>query len=252
MVVVFLGFAMLLLVVGIYRKFCLVIPLGQVAVIHSKKNGGFYSFRSSGRYLFHPGIEENIGTISTASQSTQGCLEVHTQDGCVVTLEWVMDYKLDPCSIENELHPSMASILLTHPTKIAVLHIGNCLVNIIGRYTLDALFIEGILQKVNAQLMQSTVNYLAVYGIKVEAIKISLFQWSRDVYGFSTIKVRGQSLDGQKKSQKKNTQPAELKSSKPIARTGLNPSLDDQDVRVSNGTQYDESIRIGSIGQMVI
>jgi hypothetical protein len=167
----------ILLIWFILRKYYVVVADEQVAVVYNLKKGAFACFWPAGRYLLLPKIEKLMGIISTAPESAKGISKAHTRDGWLITLEWMMNYKLNPCAIEPVLQPSMANILLSDPTRMAELHTNLCLQKIIERNTLEVLWQDGIPQKVNSQLTRSAVNCLVVYGIVVEEISINRVQW---------------------------------------------------------------------------
>lgn len=171
---------LVVLVYWLVRKHALVIHRDEVAIMFNLKNGSFAGFRPSGRYLLLPGGDHLKGTISTCKNQLQGTCEVHTRDGYPLNLSWVLEYQLDPESIDPVLQPSMADILLANPTKMADLQTNHCLEKITGQYTLEALRRDGVHQKINDLSTRSMIDCLAAYGILVDEIGIGSVQWPQE------------------------------------------------------------------------
>lgn len=176
---------LLLLVVGlvfltwlVYRKAYLNVPEGQVAVIYDVRKGSSASFKPAGRYVLHPGNHRLAGYIPISSTMAKGVCKGSTLDGYEIELEWTMRYRVDPGSIDTALQPSMAKILLSDAQKMAELHTISRLEKIVGRYTLEELWLEGLHNKVNPKSTRLAADYLAAYGIILEAFEISDFKWS--------------------------------------------------------------------------
>ena len=155
-----------------------VVRPGEVAVLADRRNGTFTGFRSAGLYLKLPALHTLRGTIATHPQSLAGRCEAITRDGYQLDLHWTVRYHLDPGIIEPTLQPSMAEILLSHPTRIAELQTNYCLKRIIGQHPLERLREEGVMPKVNPHSTRSAMDCLAAYGIMVESIQIETPHWS--------------------------------------------------------------------------
>ena len=194
------GLAIVALCWWLRRRCYLRVPPQQVAVIFNPKKGAFEGFWTPGRYLLVPGLEFNKGSISTASATARGSCEVDSRDGYPVVLEWVLDYRLDPCSIDPALQPTMAGILLSTPTRMAEVHMGSCLKKIAERYNLEALQRDGLQPKVNTQSSHSIIPCLAAYGILVEKIQVTPLLPSKSSPGHGPPDQSGRRLGERKMS----------------------------------------------------
>lgn len=174
-----LGLLVLILLYSAIRKVTLVIRRNEVGIMYNPQKGTFAGFRPRGFYLLVPGIHHLKGTISTKEKELQGRCEVHTLDGFPINLNWALKYRLNPGSIDPVLQPSMAKVLLASPIRMVEVQTIHCLGKIAGQHTLEALWRDGIHQKVNACSTRSVIECLAAYGIQIDEIKIGLVQWPK-------------------------------------------------------------------------
>lgn len=165
----------------VWRKYRVIIPEDQVGVISDRNRGGSTCFYPSGSYFLPPWNKKMLGLFSIVPKSASGQCSALTKEGNPITLNWILEYKLDPFSMDPVIQASMANILISTPIKMAENLTNQCLEVIVKQYTLDALLQDGFLQSLNVKSTRSTSVWLAAYGIVVEKVSINSVHCARSI-----------------------------------------------------------------------
>jgi hypothetical protein len=136
-------------------------------------------FYPTGSYFLSPLSKKMLGIFSITAKTVSGQCSASTKDGNPITLDWILEYGLDPFSMDPVIQASMANILLSTPIKMAEVLTNQCLEKIIERYTLDAICREGFIKSVGFKSSRSAAVCLAAYGIVVEKVCINAIHYDQ-------------------------------------------------------------------------
>jgi hypothetical protein len=169
----------------ILRKYHLVVPAGQNAIIENMRKGGLLSYRSPGHSFLIPVIEKVVGFVSTNTTTIKGLCQVYLKDGYEVKFEWAVGIKLNPTTIDSGIQPSMMKILLTSPSRMINKFVCQCLNRTGERYTFTSLQKGDNKNRMVDQTAMAIAKYLSGYGFVLADIDVEIAGWNKSSQGKS-------------------------------------------------------------------
>ncbi len=153
------------------------IPDMQVGVVFNAEAQRFLRFLPPGRHWIMPFAERVGEPISTAPGTLQGSSKgVQVSGGIPLTIDWSLNFSLNPWRIAPEKAPKLA---LSLPRKTAVLstrQMDNLFQHVLGEYSVEDLIQPGAHRRLERQVRQQAAVRLAPFGIEISQVMIGAME----------------------------------------------------------------------------
>ena len=149
----------------------------EVGVLYKSKGKTFVRFLPPGKHWLRPFKEQMLDKIPTTTATVNGqSVGVSTSGGLSLTIDWTVQYGINPFRIPAAAQPSLARALPRKAGLIAKNHLDNCLRHVISEYSIDQLCQPGVQKRLERAIRQTTAERLAGLGFELSRVMLGTIE----------------------------------------------------------------------------